>query len=80
MPFCTECGEEISDRQTTRFYGLCPECVRISRMETINPYDNQEELPRIPSKLKDNPCIIVIIVILLLMVLPMIVFTFFVFR
>ncbi len=34
MPYCENCGEEISEIQYTNFGGLCPEC---KRMEDARP-------------------------------------------
>jgi len=42
MPFCTKCGEEISDRQATQFNSICPKCIRIDRVKTIKKLDAQQ--------------------------------------
>lgn len=35
MPFCRNCGLEISSSQDSSFSGLCPECVRQEPLERV---------------------------------------------
>ncbi|GAI22525.1 unnamed protein product [marine sediment metagenome] len=46
MPYCLDCGQEITEHQQRNFNGLCPECTRlIKQKERVKQQSKQQVLP-----------------------------------
>ena len=43
MPYCKNCGAEISERQAQQFNKMCPECVRLSQQTQTPTIVKKEE-------------------------------------
>jgi len=71
MPYCKNCGLEISERQAQQFNKKCPECVRSSQ-QTLTPTIVKKE-EGVSDKIFTGYCLIVIILLPIIIVLVLII-------